>query len=189
VSRANKDKLGYVGSKPGSKRDSDAWFTPPDVVDRVRTCLGAINLDPFSSEHANKTVRSENYLTEKDDALVCNWGEYGNNLSVFMNPPYSQGLCEKACRRFLSFLEEGVVGSGVVLTNNATETRWYQALARECSGICLPAGRISFWNADGKAISGNTRGQTLFYFGACYPRFHSAFKEMGVCFEKRVASK
>ena len=47
------NNLAYTGSKPGTKRDSNAWFTPAKYIDSVRAVLGTIELDPFSSIEAN----------------------------------------------------------------------------------------------------------------------------------------
>jgi hypothetical protein len=46
--------------------------------------------------------------------------------------------------------------------------------------ICFPSKRIAFWNADGKAISGNTRGQMFLYFGHDRKAFRSVFGDLGV---------
>src|SRR5437660_5851756 len=67
--RADAERLGYVGKRPGIRRDSDSWFTPAQYLDAVRAVLGRIDLDPFSSEAANLSVRAKRYYTESDDAL------------------------------------------------------------------------------------------------------------------------
>ena len=71
-------------------------------------------------------------------------------------------------------------GEGVVLVNNATETRWFQLMLREATAVMLTDHRISFWNADGKAVSGNTRGQAFFYFGDNPEKFLVEFSKHGV---------
>ena len=37
MSKADAKKLAYVGSKPGAKRNSDAWYTPDPYLDSVRS--------------------------------------------------------------------------------------------------------------------------------------------------------
>lgn len=175
---ANKKRLAYVGSKPGRKkpRDSDSWFTPAIYIDAARKTMYGIDLDPFSSEAANKSVKAARFLTVKEDAFVSSW----KSRSVWMNPPYSAGLCAKAINRFLETYAAGHFSEGIILVNNCTDTKWFQAAAKQASAICFTAGRISFWNADGKATSGNTRGQAFLYYGNNVNRFMQIFNEFGI---------
>lgn len=186
-STANPKRLGYVGKTPGgTKRDSNAWFTPPRYLDAVRLALGgSINLDPFSSTEANSKVEAEQFFTEEDDAFSRDWSvqsdgnvfdaKAGNKRTVFMNPPYSGKLCSEAVTRFLDEYKSGSFTHGIFLVNNATETKWFQRALVECSAVCFTGHRISFWNADGKAQSGNTRGQAFLYFGDDIEAFKTAF--------------
>jgi hypothetical protein len=177
-------RLAYVGSKPSPTqegRDSDAWFTPKKYVDAARSALGGtIDLDPFSDPAANKVVQASRIFTIDDDALSRSWEAVGNQReqTVWMNPPYGKP-CPAAVGKFLHEYEAGHFSSGIVLTNNATETRWFQALLAKASAICLTHHRIAFYNVDGKAISGNTRGQTFFYFGKDDSSFQVVFSEFG----------
>lgn len=182
ISKANSKKLAYIGAKPGSnatkKRDSDSWYTPPEYLDSVRTVLGRIDLDPFSSEKANEIVCADNIFTLENSAFEHDWN-IGKDLKVFMNPPYSAGLCGRSVNRFIDQFEAGNFVEGIVLANNATDTRWFSALVSCCSAICFTNHRISFWNADRKNVSGNTRGQAFFYFGSRKLKFQKAFEKHG----------
>ena len=159
MTKANASKLGYVGRVPGT-RDSDAWFTPPRYIALIRRALGGIELDPFSSDAANAVVGADRYFTLERSAFDHEW----DAATVFMNPPYGVGVIGKAVARFLE-QRDRYDFSGVVLVNNATETKWFHALLSSAAALCLVRGRISFWNADGMARSGNTRGQIFLYFG------------------------
>ncbi len=174
--KADAGRLGYVGKRPGSRRDSDSWYTPPRYLDAVRAVLGAIELDPFSSEAANLTVRARRYYTERDDAFRKSWLAG----SVFMNPPYGRS-CRPAVEKFVEEFVSGHFSTGIVLVNNATETRFFQLLLNTSAAVMFTNHRIAFTNADGKRISGNTRGQAFFYFGreAKIPAFAVAFSPFG----------
>lgn len=178
MSKANVSKLAYVGATPGASRDSDSWYTPSRFIEAARAAMGSIDLDPFSSAVANTTVKAKKYLTVADDALTCAWSAKPTN--VWMNPPYSGRLVASACDRFMQEYDAGVVRSGIVLVNNATDTRWFQKMASKAAAICFTAGRISFENADGKNISGNTRGQAFFYFGKDTSAFKHEFAKFGI---------
>ncbi len=175
---ANVLRLGYVGRQPGaaSRRDSDSWFTPSQYIEAARVVLGKIALDPFSSEAANEVVKARAYFTEADNAFTQTW----NTGTVFMNPPYGK-LCRTAVEKFVNEFKSGHFKSGIVLVNNATETRFFQLLIETAAAVCLTNHRISFYNADGKRISGNTRGQAFFYV-AKRPNidlFRQAFESFG----------
>jgi len=178
--------LAYVGRKPtdsSEKRNSDAWFTPSKYVDAARTALGGtIDLDPFSDPEANKVVQARRFLTVIDDALTMTWVDSSGRgeQTCWMNPPYSGKMCRDAVAKLLAEYEAGHISEAVILTNNATEVRWFQALLKKADALCLTNHRIGFWNTDGKAISNNTRGQAFFYLGTHRERFAKEFTQFGV---------
>jgi len=182
LSKANKNKLAYIGAKPGEnakpKRDSDSWFTPPEYLDSVRAVMGKIDLDPFTSERANEIVKATTIFTIDNSAFENDW-KIDEQVRVFMNPPYSAGMCSRSVNRFVDQYEAKRFVEGIVLVNNATDTRWFSALVKSCTAICFTNHRISFWNADRKNVSGNTRGQAFFYFGKKRVKFRKAFEKHG----------
>jgi ParB family chromosome partitioning protein len=178
TSSADADTLGYVGSKPGV-RDSDAWFTPARYVEAARTALGGdIDLDPFTCAHAQAVVQALRIFTEADDAFEQEWAP-SVPVRVWMNPPYTGKLIARAVNRLIDEWESGRVSASVVLVNNATETRWFQRALGSASAVCFTDHRIAFWNEDGKARSGNTRGQAFLYFGDDPDAFVSSFAGFG----------
>lgn len=191
---ADVNRLGYVGRKPGTvpTRDADAWYTPSTYVDAARAVMGGIDLDPFSSEHANETVRATRILTEERSAFVNAWRKdkrkYPTGVRVWMNPPYSSGLITRAVDLFLENLSAGQIEQAVVLVNNATDTQWFRSLREYSAAVCFTHHRISFESPDGKRISGNTRGQTFFYFGpdSRAEAFVMAFSRFGWCISKNL---
>ena len=179
MSTANVVKLAYVGRQPGTTaRDSDSWFTPASYIERARSSLpnGVIDFDPFSSVAANRTVRANVYYTVDDDALTKEWPRV---RSVWMNPPYSGALCSNAVNRFCDEYVSGTFDAGVILVNNATETKWFQRMLKLATTVCFTSHRISFENIDGKRKSGTTRGQAFLYFGLNSARFTEAFSDVG----------
>ncbi len=151
-------KLGYVGSlKPAVDRND--WFTPALYIEAARAVLGDIEFDPYSDPIANKTVKAKIIRTKLDDGDEP-WPDV---KTVFMNPPFGKGMIEAAVKQFCYELERQLF-SGIVLVNNATETKWFQTLLHHADALCLTDHRIAFNQVDGKAVSGNTRGQAFFYF-------------------------
>jgi phage N-6-adenine-methyltransferase len=179
TNHADPGRLGYVGRNPNNKRrDSDSWFTPPEYLDSVRAVMGSIDLDPFTSESANEIVGAKWIFTSENSAFDNAW-KVDRNVRVFMNPPYSAGMCSRSVNRFIDQYKAKNFVEGIVLVNNATDTRWFTALVNHCNAICFTNHRISFWNSDRKNVSGNTRGQAFFYFGRKLVKFKKAFVKHG----------
>lgn len=185
MNKAKVNRLGYIGSVPGTERDSNSWFTPIEFIEKARQVLGTIDLDPFSSEHANLTVNASRFYSEKNSAFDISWCEAGK-VTVWMNPPYGRDLMGKAATKFLQEYYAGHISRGIVLVNNATETQWCQSLLDACTSICLVNKRIEFYNLDGKAVSGNTRGQIFLYFDTRGQQesFETVFSTVGKVFSK-----
>ena len=175
--KADKAKLGYVGKKPGVTRDSDSWYTPSKYVESARTVLGGFELDPFSSATANKTIKATRFFTVEDDGLSQSWN-LSNQKSVWMNPPYGKTMT-LAVDKFVEEYEKGNFESGIVLCNNATDTKWFAKLATKAAAFCFTNHRIQFENFDGKASSVNTRGQVFVYFGRDINLFKREFAQYG----------
>ena len=179
---ANIKKLGYVGRQPASKRNSDSWFTPEVYLESAKVTLGGITLDPFSDSKANEIVGAAHFFDERADGLTQNWN-LDKKTTVFMNPPYSAGMVKKCCSRFIEAWHKKEISAGIILVNNATETKWFQHLLLEANAVCFTNHRISFWNSDGKVVSNNTRGQSFFYFGTEVGNFKGVFSTHGFCQE------
>lgn len=176
--KADKDKLGYIGAKPGkTQRDSDAWFTPSYYIELSKMVLGNIDLDPFSSAAANKIVQATRFFDLETNAFKQQWFKKAG--TVFMNPPYSRSLINLSVEVFIDNFRQKYISEAIVLVNNATETKWFQLLLQNTSSACFVSKRISFVSVDGKNISGNTRGQVFFYFGSNCKRFKSVFSNIG----------
>ncbi|WP_371193593.1 DNA N-6-adenine-methyltransferase [Glaciecola sp. SC05] len=182
LNKADSRKLGYIAAVPLSgeapARDSDSWFTPKKYIELVTQSIGEIDLDPFSSEQANEIICAKRFFDEGTDAFQQKW--FTGSGTVFMNPPYSRQLINASVDLFLKHWHEGCITQGIVLVNNATETKWFQHLLTQSSAICLVSKRIAFENRDGKHVSGNTRGQVFLYFGPKVAHFKKTFSKVGM---------
>ena len=182
--KANPNRLGYVGSLDRvASRDSDTWFTPEKYITSARKALGGvIYLDPFSSDAANKVVQAVVYFTKERDALQQNWHISDNepHRTLFMNPPYSNPIVKLGVTRLLDEYLAGSFDARILLVYNVTETKWFQRCLTIATAVCFTDHRIASWNVDGKAKSGNTRGQAFLYFGEeGLSQFVQAFDEHG----------
>ena len=149
------------------------WYTPPEYIAPVRKVLGDIDLDPASSEIANKIVGAKQFYTKEDNGLDKHWGG-----RVFMNPPYATNLIKQFVNKFVLHRERGDITSGIVLVNNATETKWFQLLLRYLDVICFPQRRLRFLDPEGNP-GAPLQGQVFVYFGNNPDIFCQEFSRFG----------
>lgn len=173
ILKTKSNRMAYVGSinAPEPDIDRNEWYTPEIYIRAATEVMGAIDLDPYSDAKANEIVKAKQLLTKHDNPIQTY--RWPSAKTVWMNPPYGRGLIDLCIDKFCRELHWQNF-EAIVLTNNATETQWFQQLLRCSSSVCLTNHRIEFVDAtgkkikyrksDGKKVSGNTRGQTFFHF-------------------------
>lgn len=162
-----------------SMNENDEWFTPQEFVESARAVLGHIDLDPASCEEAQEYIRAGKIYTKENSALVQDAKWEGK---VWMNPPYSR-VIRFFIEKLVSEIEAGNVTEAIVLTNNGTETNWFQDLNKYSSAICLTKGRIHFIR-NGEPTNNNNKGQVFTYIGNNPERFRDVFTQHGTVFIK-----
>lgn len=161
------------GAHVGNNSGENEWYTPELYIEAARGVLGAIDLDPASSDAANEIVKAAQIFTIHDNGLEQPWSG-----RVWMNPPYSQPAVEHFAQKLATHVQSGDVTAAVVLVNNATETAWFQALASVATAICFPCGRVKFWSP-GKDSATPLQGQAVLYAGAQVEQFTARFSDFG----------
>lgn len=160
------------------------WYTPPEIVEKVRRVLEGIELDPASCQAAQEVVKADRYFSKLHNTLAsdCHW-----TGSVFLNPPYGLGdLCGRWIRKALEEFSSGRVTRMITLTWANTETKWCQALLRLSSLRCFPAKRIQFWGPS-QLASRSPKGSLICLFDRerqmpgwlLDTRFRDEFGDMG----------
>lgn len=137
VKAAQSDRLSVHYSS-----ESPEWYTPPEIVERVIRCLGAIDLDPCSNSGA-PNIPAALHFTESDDGLLQEW-----QGRIYMNPPYGRpivGWVEKLCGEYRA----GRVSAAVALVPARTDTTWFQMLRD--AAMCFINGRLKFSGHDNAA--------------------------------------
>ena len=173
-------------------RTSDERGTPAYIIDYARQVMGSIDLDPASTAEANEVVQAKHYYTIENSGLDPDNQWFGN---VWLNPPFSQPLCEQFIDRLIDEWEKDNVNQAIVLVNVSTG-RWFHKLL-ERFPVVYPKhcdyhsnARIEFYPLKGnpRGTDNNSRGQAIFYlpngnpafeFGRSCKRFYCAFE--GIC--------
>lgn len=147
-------------------------YTPKETIKKVKKVLGEIDLDPASCEYAQEIVKAKTYYTKEDSGLDKTW-----EGRIFLNPPY--GIPD--IRNFTDKLIEELsnIEAAILLTNDQTDTNWWQKCAVNSQIICMPNSRLSFYTPDKKETS-PTNGQTFFYYGDREKKFCKVFSEEGL---------
>jgi phage N-6-adenine-methyltransferase len=121
------------------------WYTPPEYIEAARKVMGSIDLDPASSEKANEIVQATVYYTKEDSGLDKPWSK-----RVWLNPPYAAELIRLFTSKFAGHVKSGEITEGIVITNNATETEWFEELVEISSAMAFPRKRVKFLDPEGK---------------------------------------
>jgi phage N-6-adenine-methyltransferase len=145
------------------------WYTPEKYIEAVRAVMGSIDLDPASSETANKLIKAKKIYTKDENGLDQKWS--GN---IWLNPPYSRGLIDA----FMKKLAESKTDydQACFLVNNATETKWFNTVGVVVDAFCLIKGRVKFWQDENGEKGKPLQGQVLGYIGPNVDRFYEVFK-------------
>jgi hypothetical protein len=158
--------------------ESNEWYTPPRYIEMVKQVFdgGYIDLDPFSSEQANKIVGAENYFTVEDDAFKQDWTAF----NVFMNPPYGKvgndSQAGLACSHLIKEYWDEVVDEAIILVNSCTGAQWFQPLFDWT--ICFVNHRIRYVSPEDKKNQ-PTKDNVFVYLGPNWRRFAEVFGTIG----------
>lgn len=164
-----------AASKPHVAHNSgeNEWYTPPEYIACAVAVMGRIDLDPASSEAANKIVGATKIYTKQDDGLSKFWAG-----KVWINPPYAAELIRLFIKKFVDHVSNGDISEGIVLVNNATETNWFNELASVASAVVFPNGRVKFLDPEGNP-GAPLQGQAVVYVGKNSDKFMEEFGEFG----------
>jgi phage N-6-adenine-methyltransferase len=171
--------LAFAKGKPHVSNNSgeNEWYTPLKFIKSARIVMKTINLDPASFDEANEIVKATNYYTVETNGLKQKW--YGN---IWLNPPYSQPLISHFSNKLIEQLAN--IKQACILTNNATETEWYEQMMLRCDAVCFIKGRLKFIDSNGDATGAPLQGQTIMYFGKKVNEFAVEFSKYGICMTK-----
>jgi len=166
---ARDDVRGTLGS------GMNEWQTPEKYMPLVREVLGGIDLDPASSDDAQRIVQATRYYTRKDDGLKQEW--LGR---IWLNPPYAQPLMTHFVEKLVAELNAQRAIAAIMLTHNYTDSNWFQDAVPFTTALCFPRDRVKFVREGDPEPANPTQGQTFWYFGKELDKFTSVFEQLGL---------
>jgi ParB family chromosome partitioning protein len=155
------------------------WYTPDYLIESAKIVMGNIDLDPASSKLANQIIKAKKYFDINSNGLDQKW--YGN---VWLNPPYSQPLISQFSDKINTEINNFT--QACILTNNATETEWYQNILINASVVCFLKSRIKFIDLNGNPSGAPLQGQSIIYIGKKSKEFYNEFKKYGICLKRII---
>ena len=172
-------------NKPHVSHNSgnNEWYTPEELIISARKVFGGtIDLDPASSEIANKVVRATVFYTKDNNGLDDDKLWLGN---TWMNPPYSSKLIKRFCEKLVTGYVTCGVTSFITLTNNATETALFKTLYDVADYYCFLNKRVRFIDPSGKASGQPLQGQVICYAGNNGKVFVNEFAKHGLIMKRQ----
>ncbi len=156
-------------------------YTPSSIIEAARITLGGvIDLDPASSEIANRVVRARKFYSKEYDGpkLVCDglkliW--YAD--TVWMNHPFSKKGNPLWINKLIQHYKARDVKSACCITFASTSEKWFQPLMDFPQ--CFLSPRTNYIRPDGSLYRGATKGSVVTYMGSDVDRFRSAFAAFG----------
>jgi len=146
-------------------------LTPDHIINCVVKVLGVIDVDPCSNK-GMPNIPARIHYTASDNGLKRQWAG-----TVFLNPPYSNGVISQWIPKAVQEYESGRVSEMILLIPSyATDVKWFH----ELSGfdvMCYIKGRLKFKRSRVQAPFANT----LVYFGRRGKTFYRACSHLGIC--------
>ena len=151
---------------------STEWYTPQPIIDAAREVLGRIDLDPASSEIANRVVRAEQYFTIEQDGLRQEWRGH-----LWLNPPYSRKAGAFVKKAFEAHVRGQVTEAILLLNGYSYDASWFWPMWGFT--LCFARNRIDFYSPDGPSKYTSGHGSVFIYIGPDWRRFARVFGRFG----------
>lgn len=159
----------YINSTSGNQE----WYTPVDILRRVRLCMGGIDLDVASTEDANRYVFAFRFFTEEEDGLKQHWDD-----RIWMNHPFGRKENVLWIDKLLLEYKRGFISQACCITYAGTSEKWFQKLMQFPQ--CFLSPRTNYIDSVTKEpVKGVPKGSVITYLGADVSKFISAFDSMG----------
>lgn len=158
--------------KASTRKKSQDWYAPPELIALVRLVMEEIDLDPVSSDMAQQWIQATSYYNHLENGLANPW--FGR---VWLHPP-TRGKTVKWINKLFAEYESGRVSEAILLVKLSASCKWFQKLTKSLP-ICFPDESIVFLDNQGKPQPQPKHGNVIFYFGHNLKRFKEVFGAIG----------
>lgn len=164
---------------------SDEWYTPKHIVDLVQNVMPIIDLDPASSEAANKSIKATRIITT--NSLDVPWAT--TPVSVYLNPPGGKiGNRSKTAlywQKLIDLKNSGLLTEAIFMGFSLEHLAVTQACSESMCDfpIVVPRRRICFVSPDGN-YSQPTHSNVIVYVPGLANNtsvFKDVFSSLGAC--------
>jgi len=156
------------------------YYTSELIVERARSAMGSIDLDPASCAEANSVVRATRIYTASDRGECMPWA--GN---VWLNPPFGEwGLWGERVIAEMRKRPRTVPQMCVLAPQASISTKYLHPLLANCQAIVIFYGRIPFWGD--LCTSTPMDGHFVMYYGDHVERFAEAFSALGTVYRTQA---
>lgn len=146
------------------------YYTPSFIIEAARKTMDGIDLDPASSEAANRIVGAT--LWQESGSLEAEW--FGR---IWLNHPFSRQWNAAWINKLVSEFNSGRVKVACCITYACTSEAWFRPLLQRPQCFLIP--RTNFLLPDGSVKRGVTKGSVVTYFGPDVNRFAHYFQHLG----------
>jgi hypothetical protein len=147
-------------------------YTPSNIIEAARTCMGGIDLDPASSALANERVKARMFFDEKADGRYAGWCG-----RVWLNHPFSREWNKVWVSKAIHEYKERRVEALCMICFASTSEAWFRPLLRYPQ--CFLSPRTNYLRPDGTIYRGVTKGSVVTYMGPDLDAFARAFAPLG----------
>lgn len=157
--------------KKSNGKTNEEWYTPPDIIERVKNTLEYISLDPASCETAQEIVKAARFFSKEDNGLKQFW-----KGRVFCNPPYG-----KMTRHFMEKCINSPHVDEAIFLVNRTGAAWYLDIldAGYFKAICRVRKRIAFLDENLEVQQAPRYYNDILYYGDFVGSFYDEFEDLG----------
>lgn len=170
-------------ANPRHSSKTTEHYTPPEIVEAARVCMGGIDLDPFSCSRANEIVRASRFysLGAGEDGFALPW-----EGRLFVNPPGGKtGNESNQKRAWFKLMREPAIARAIfvcfdlsLLQTSQVNTPSGLVTPLEFS-ICYPKRRIAYLREDGTPGKSPPHPSCIVGVGTWPKHFKRCFEAIG----------
>lgn len=145
------------------------WQTPPEIMGGIRHVLGIIDLDPASSEEANKRIRATKIITSGVDAFSMKWW-CDRPSTIYLNPPSGKIKNRSVpClfwAKLMDHFEAGLIKHAIYMAfsvEQLNKSETYHKYSMLDFLVCFPRKRIQFLDSERKPGAAPSHHNAIIY--------------------------